>query len=322
MPMLALLAAVVPVILASGGPADVGPMGSLTFRISLAQRTLLPMEPMQVTLSLANETPKALPTQWQFVPSSGGPVKFTYWSAKGPDGDVAPNNWPHANLEAIGPGTPPMPAGKRETLSATLTMIAIPGPEYPTCYHLLPEPGTCKIMATLTSADGRVQRDSNTLTITAAKPEGEDAKAYEYLKDLHTQTIPDAAGRATSYYGFLDTPFAPHFEAKQEEFIKKFPTSRYALYVYYALGYTYAMGKGGGGVEKGMEYLEKAGAAKDFPPAAKALGILVETCIKRGDLKKAQEHLATLKKEFPGSPEIPEAESRVDRASRESRTGG
>jgi len=293
-----------------------GSLESLTLKISVEQKDLLPMEPVQVAISLANETDKPVLARTLFISSAGGPPQVFFSTGDGPFQKISPADWPDKNV-IIPPGGEQFAPGWKKTLTAILYCVRTGDAEKVDVgwRYLLPSPGTCRIKATLKDVDGKQQIESNVLTIKAREPVGEDARAYAFLKDLEGRKDKDAQGRRITYSGFLTSLGSPEQEAKQEEFLSKFPNSRYARHLYYSLGHMYSWGKGNGGIRRGLEYLEKAGGYKDFFLAPKALGYLVEACVKQGDLKKARQHLATLQEKFPDTESARVAAHHVQQAS-------
>lgn len=302
--------------MAMGAP-EPGSFESLTLKVSMAQKDLLPMEPVQVALSLANETDKPVLARTYFMPYAGGPLQFSFSIGDGPFQQVDPADWPIAQIEAIDAKGITFAPGWKKTLTAVLHGAQTGNANKVEVWwrYLLPSPGTCRIKATLKVLDGKQQIESNVLTIKAIEPVGEDVGAYAFLKDLQGRTDKDARGRRVNYCSFLMEWGSPEVEAKQEEFLSKFPNSCYARYLYYSLGNKYSWGKGNGGIQRGLEYLEKAAGYKDFFQAPEALGRLVAACVKQGNLKKARQYLATLQEKFPDTVSARVAANHVQQAS-------
>ena len=105
---------------------------------------------------------------------------------------------------------------------------------------------------------------------------------------------------------------------KQEEFISRFPESRYSRYLYVSLGLTYRK-LGGPYLQRGISLLEKAANYEDFIYAPTALGSLVTTRLRQGELEKAKEYLAILKSKFPDSPATRVAASQVGKVASDRR---
>ena len=294
-----------------------GSLESLTLKISVEQKDLLPMEPVQVAISLANETDRPVLARTYFTAKSGLSLKIFFSTEDGPFKEVSPADWPVGLVEQIDAKGITFAPGWKHALTAILYRAQTADADKVDVWwrYLLPSPGTCRIKATLKDLDGKKEIESNVLTIKAREPVGEDAQAYAFLKNLQVRKDKDARGRLIAYSSFLMSSGSPEVEAKQEEFLSKFPNSRYARYLYYTLGNKYSWGKGDGGIQRGLEYLEKAGGYKDFFPAPKALGYLVEACVKQGNLEKARQHLATLQEKFPESVSAHVAAHYVQQAS-------
>jgi hypothetical protein len=289
---------------------------SLTLKILVDQKEILPLEPVQVTLSLANETDTAILARTIFSHSVGGPLQVFIAAGDGPFQTFDPSDWPIVDYLTNPKGTTFAP-GWKDTVSAVLydTRSGDPDKTDQPWRFVLPNPGTWRVKATLKDLDGKQQIESNIVTFKAVEPVGEDAQAYAFLKGLQNRKDKDERGRHVSYSGFLTSSYLPHVETLQEEFLAKFPNSRYARYLYYTLGRKYSTGQGKGGIQRGLEYLEKAGGYKDFFQAPEALGHLVKACAKQKDIEQAKRHLATLQKEYPDSPSARYAAYYVHQAS-------
>jgi len=300
------------VVNAAMATPEPGPFEALTLKISVEHKDLLPMEPFQITISFANETDRPVSGHTGIEPGVGF-LKIYFSTGDGPFEDVGSGGWPVA--ESLVKKTQFAP-GWKHTLTAILYgYVQTAGPDRGEPRYLFEAPGTGRIKATFQDLDGKKGIESNVLTIEARQPVGEDARAYAFLKNLHEREDKDARGRPISYHGFLMGSGLPEIEAKQEEFLSKFPNSRYARYLYWSLGYKYSWGKGNGGIQRGLEYLEKAGGYEDFFLAPEALGLLVEACVKQGNLEKARQHLATLQEKFPESISAHVAAHHVQQAS-------
>ena len=90
---------------------------------------------------------------------------------------------------------------------------------------------------------------------------------------------------------------------KKEQFLSKFPKSRYARYIEYSLGITYITQQDEVLFRRGLELLEKAAGYKGFFLAEEAYEWLIRQRRKRGEQDKAKEYQAQMAARFPNSPE-------------------
>jgi tetratricopeptide (TPR) repeat protein len=171
---------------------------------------------------------------------------------------------------------------------------------------LFPLPGSYLLRARLTSEDKDKTSEigSNVLTIRVEEPTGQDLSAWEYLK---TDVLEAPADRPFFFWASGDKERALR-AARLEWFARHFPESQYAVYAWYAIGIA----------EYGEKNPDKAGPAleevikrKDFPLRDQALYYLMKICLKKGNIEKAEGHLAELEREYPDSRFTPIARYEV-----------
>ena len=166
--------------------------------------------------------------------------------------------------------------------------------------HLLPEPGGYQIKAVLKSLDNQGKIESNILTVRVLQPTGENALAYEYMRNIRKPYF------LMRIFGGGRRGKTRQFISAQEDFLRQFPTSKYARYVNYSLGHTYTI-KRGDFLNSGMKMLEQAADCEDFFLANKALSWLITISLKNDNVDKAQYYHNILKTRFPNSSEYKEA---------------
>ncbi len=283
-----------------------GDFARLTLHIAPLSKNPLPVEPVPVTITLSNNTGKPVRGHACIAPNTGF-MKLHVAAPKGPFEEFMAGGWPVAGIEE--PAEHALKPGRIDSVDAYLYYDAGKG------RYVFPASGNYRIKATLRALDGKTQIESNIITVQVKDPVKEDAAAYQFLKELEHKPVEGA-----SYAGFLmltfgRNPTAPDRKVlhKQEDFLSKFPESRYARYVAFSLGRSYCA-PGSNKLARGMLSLERAGDYEDFFLAPKALSVLVETCVKQRYFQKARRHLATLKAKFPNSKEYKYAAYVVGRA--------
>jgi len=273
----------------------------LSLEITTSVRQVLPMEPMPITITLSNNTDTSI-TGYSDINPGVGCLKIYVAKADKPFEQFHSSDW--LSITGIR-GENVLKPGFRTSVSGYL-FYAHPAnlDKGQKGQYLFESPGVYHIKTTFEDLDGEKKIESNILTIEAKELTGEDAAAYEFLKNLKEKQDKDV------YYGnFLLTGFGRSITAKaqkvldkKEEFISRFPNSRYAQYVYYSLGDNYRLGVGKG-VKRGIELLEKAASYEDFFLAKDSLLKLIETLEKQNESSKAWEYKKIFARRFPDSDE-------------------
>lgn len=293
---------------AAAGASSKGADGfeQLTLKIATGAKGALPLEPIPITITLLNATKKTVKARTSIKPNVGY-LRIYVATGDQPFEEFRSADYPWSSVVL---GERVLEPGSRHSRNYFLYYGNAANPSKERGRYLLRAPGVYRIKVELKDGHSKKQIESNVIKVEATKPIGDDAAAYDFLKSLEKTKDKDSTGRIVSYRRFLLSVFPSQRKVleKQEEFISKFPNSRYSRYVCHSLGYTYRLGKN---AKRGMQLLEKAGSYDDFFLAPRSLGLLVEACLKNGQLDKARKHLATMRKRFPGSPSTHEATVQV-----------
>jgi hypothetical protein len=281
---------------AAGGEGFEG----LTLRLSSVTPRLLPMQPLQISIRLSNETEQDITTHSQIAPNQG------YLELRVASGDGAYERFRTADWPVASGGGPerPMRPGDFVERRGHLYFGWDRAGEKAKPRYLTPEPGTYRIKAVLRDMENRTI-ESEAMVITAEEPVGIERKAYEFIKEVtEPMCLMD---------GLVGSRREQLIAAKQEEFLSKYPSSRYAVYMYLNLGITYrdAVGKG---EEAGMALLEKAGACDPPYLAQQALVLLVDRALRAGKTERAVQYLGTFTERFPDSPGAKACRSTIEKA--------
>lgn len=282
---------------------ELGDFGQLTLEVACGRRKVLPMEPIPITITLGNETGK--PIRGHSVIDPGVGYLEIYVAKAGEAFErFQSTNWPAWAMERPRPSV--LESGYRRSIS-TYLYYAHPAnleKEHHGRY-LFESPGTYRIKAVLKDIDGENTIESNILAIRVKEPRGKDAAAYKFLKGLR-----GISDRHVSYGNFLMKTLGRHYHPrkqkvldKKEEFISKFPRSRYARYARYSLGLTYRLQESERDAQRGIKLLEKAAGYKDFFLAEKALLVLIRDAIKRGETDRAKRYKVMFARRYPNAEE-------------------
>lgn len=273
----------------------------LTLEITTNVQEVLPIEPMPITITLSNNTEKPITGHNQIDPGTGF-LKIYVAKADKPFEHFHSSDRP--SLTGIR-GDDVLKPGYRTSFSGYF-FYAHPAnlDKEKNGQYLFEEPGIYRIKATFEDMEGESKIESNVLTVEAKQPTGQDAAAYEFLKNLREEQDEDV------YYGnFLLTTFGRNITPrkqkvldKKEEFLSRFPKSRYARYVYYSLGENYRLDVGKG-VGRGIKLLEKAAGYEDFFLAKDVLLKLIETLEEQGQSSNAWKYKNIFAKRFPDNAE-------------------
>jgi hypothetical protein len=164
-----------------------------------------------------------------------------------------------------------------------------------------PVPGEYLLKAALTSRSGKSKIESNVVKVRVMEPEARDEEAWEYLKKRELK----------NEYFFL---CSGGNSVPKEEFVGRFPNSRYAVYGHYALGVSYYTNKD---LDKARAHLEKVAEKKGFFFGDKVLHYLMKISLRKGAVEEARSHFSALKADYPSSTLIRTAERDVYMATRQ-----
>ena len=264
-------------------PPTPGNFADLTFQISTPKGPLLPLEPMPLTIRLANRTPQAVLGHRVSAPE-GELLKI----------QVASKGKPFEEFRSMDSAWQPLmmsqsrrvlEPGFAEVVRGFLCFAARPDDK--AGRYLLPSPGDYRVKATLTNLDRTATIESNVLDVSVAVPQGGDAAAYGYLR-----AVPDRAFLIFSRP--VERRDGPVFTAMQT-FIDRFPTSRYAVYAYWRMGMAFCRpGATDDDRRQAIAFLEKAAATKDFFLSDDVSAQLVGLYVQAGELDKAKERFLAL----------------------------
>ena len=277
----------------------------LTFQISTQSPTAFPMEPIPVTISLSNNTdssiwacPAIRPDPANTTPNTG--ICEIFVRSEDSEFEFFPTaDWICISNEKK--SVELVPGFKRQVTGflyfAQPTLPHSFDPNNFSKQHLLPAPGNYQIKAVLNSRDrppGRIE--SNILTIKVLQPEGVNGLAYEYMKSVRKPYF------LMRIFGQVGRGKKAYFVSAQEDFLERFPDSKYARYVKYSLGLTYTLEKGDY-LTPGIKMLEQAADDEGFFLAKDALMRLVKISLQSDTVDKAQGYHNILKTRFPDSLE-------------------
>ncbi len=233
-----------------------------TLRIETTDPNTLPMEPLSLSISLSNDSDHSIFGYGIITPGSGY-ILFAVSREDEPfrmvsDGDV------YANVSV----EPAEFAPGYRVEAQTFLYFGRRAKSDPLSQYAFPIPGTYKVKGMKFDIKNQMMIESNVLSVSIRQPTGVDMAAYDYLR-RHTSS---RLLRQTVGYSRGKTQWS--VIRKQEEFIKKFPGSRYARYVHDSLGRTYLNGLKHE-YDLGITHLEKAASVKDYFLADRALARLV-----------------------------------------------
>jgi hypothetical protein len=264
-------------------PPTPGNFADLTFQITTSKGPLLPLEPMTLTIRLANRTPQAV--LGHRVSAPDGNLFKIHVASKGKPFEEFPSMDSAWQPLVMSQSRRVLEPGFEEVVRGFLCFAARPDDK--TGRYLLPSPGDYRVKATLTNLDRTVTIESNVLDVSVAVPQGEDAAAYDYLR-----AVPHRAFLMFSHP--VERRDGPEFTGMQT-FIDKFPTSRYAVYAYWRMGMDFCRpGATDDDRRQAIAFLEKAAATKDFFLSDDVLAQLVGLYVQVGELDKAKERFLAL----------------------------
>lgn len=264
-----------------------GTFEDLTLELQCSTPQLYPFEPIPLRLTIANRTSRPIFASVPLIEGSGHLAFYLYESNEG-FVPISPRHW---NLVHLFASPRELEPGFSLSLDGYLWVIRSKKDWGYLNWFVLSKPGTAKIKAVLRSFDDHERRiESNELNLTAVKPTGVDVSPYEYL-----------AGLPVPFFLFNDTlPGSPRF---RDQFVTKFPTSRYAAYAFYRSGTHLVRQSEPSERNRGLQYLEKASTFDSCFVAPISLNILVTEYYKRNNLDDARRAFSVLMEKYPDSEE-------------------
>jgi len=281
---------------------EIGDFTGLTLTIGTAKRKVLPLEPIEITITLSNDTDKPIKGEPVIHPGAGF-LKIYVAAENEPFEQFRSADW--LTLSIFSKPIIMQP-GFRRSVSGYLYYEHPVNPDKELHgRYIIEAPGIYRIKATLKEVRSERRIESNVLTIEAKEPKGDDAAAYEYLRSLRDIKDKDV------YYGYFlmrDFERVRHVRTqkvldKKEEFLSRFPKSRYARYVRYSLGLTYRREKEEEQAQQGIKLLEKAASYKDFFLAKEALLGLIRDAIRLGETDRAKKYKVMFARRYPNAEE-------------------
>jgi hypothetical protein len=271
----------------------------LTLQIRCENDTIFPMEPVRLRVTLSNGTLQPILAHEHLDPGIGS-LKFYVAGATG-----------QFHLTASGSDLAISVGGHRKVLppgyerSEQVNMWH--GKTANSPFKLpFPLPGKYLLKAGLTSIDGKSKIDSNVVKVSVMEPEVRDEAAWEYLKkhELKNECF------------FFNAAGDPRRMVPIDDFVGRFPDSRYAVYGHYALGVSYYTNKD---LDKARAHLEKVAEKKGFFFGDKVLHYLMRISLRKAAAEEARArgHFSTLKADYPSSARLEIAERDMHRATRQ-----
>ncbi len=283
----------------------------LTLGLSTPSTTVLPLEPIPITISLSNNTKESILACPAIVPNGGfldifvkrvGENRFhlftsTYW----------PTRMASAKARRV-----PLPPGYRRDVEGLLYYASAKtfrglDPNDFLKQYLLPQPGSYLLKVTLKDLDGPARIDSNVITIDVVVPKNEDSRAYDHLKSIRRPYF------LTATFGKYWSKKAEETISAQEDFLAQFPNSAYSHTLRYSLGLTYVT-KGGDHLDRGIQLLEETSDSAKLILARKALSRLVDIKLKDNKFDDANYFLNLLRGKAPDSGEYRDAAIKMQKS--------
>lgn len=264
-------------------PPTPGNFSDLTFQITTSKGPLLPLEPMPLTIRLANRTPQAI--LGHRVSAPDGNLFKIHVASQGKPFEEFPSMDSAWQPLMMSQSRRVLEPGFEEVVRGFLCFAAKPDDK--AGRYLLPASGVYQVKATLTNLDRTVTIESNVLDVSVAVPQGEDIAAYGYLR-----AVPDRAFLIFSRP--VERREGPVFTGMQT-FVDKFSTSRYAVYAYWRMGMAFCRpGATDDDRRQAIAFLEKAAATKDFLFSDDVSAQLVQLYVQVRELDKAKKRFLAL----------------------------
>ncbi len=281
----------------------------LTLSLSTSVTTAFPLEPIPITISLANDTNTPIDAYPAIVPNGGFLDVFV--KRVGDDRfDLFPSSyWPVASVPGKRVTLKP---GYRRSVEGILhytTAADFRGvdPNNLLKQYLLQQPGTYLIKVTLRDLGNSAKIDSNVIIVRVALPQGENALAYNHLKSIRKPYFLMAT------FGKYWSKKAEETISAQEDFLAQFPNSAYSHTLRYSLGLTYVT-KGGDHLDRGIQLLEETSDSAKLILARKALSRLVDIKLKDNKFDDANYFLNLLRGKAPDSGEYRDAAIKMQKS--------
>jgi hypothetical protein len=275
---------------------DYGNLEDLTLEISTDIKEIIPIEPLPVTISILNKTDKTIKAFSLAINPSYGLTQFYVSKENKPFEVFRAADWPAESIIRFEYSFKP---GYRQSVDRYL-FYAHPKnlDKEKRGQYLFEEPGHYRIKAIYTDSQIDKSIESNVISINVKEPKGEDASAYQFIKNMQ-----DDVNKIVYYGNFLLwSDGETEIIEKQKEFIEKFPNSQYSRFLYYTLGKR-NISKDSQKLKLSIDYLEKAANYEDFLFTEDSILKLIQIFTDTGQTDNARKYKEILAKRFPYSHE-------------------
>jgi hypothetical protein len=274
---------------------DYGNFMDLTLEISTDTKDIIPMEPLPITITLSNKTDKVI-MAINVIDPSFGLTSIYVQNGNKPFEIFKSADWGLRSTLRIERALEP---GFKESVDSYLFYAHPDNLETSNRgQYLFETSGRFHIKAIYTDSQINKSIESNILSIEVKEPKGDDANAFQYIK-----SIQDDTNKKVYYGNFLLWPIGKsEIDEKQNEFIRKFPNTKYSRFLYYTLGKRDIL-QDREKLKLGIEYLEKAASYENFLFAEDSILKLINTFTEIGETEKARKYKEILAQRFPNSSE-------------------
>jgi hypothetical protein len=265
----------------------------LTFTLRTSTIRVLPLEPLPIEYTIANNTDHVIVSH-VYLRIPDGFIRICVGRQGEAAQRIEPSGpWPYVSY--YGPRERELMPGFVSRQEGYFYTDLGSGYEQKAAKHLFPEAGTYRLWAELESEDRKETVASNVLEIAVVRPEGDDAGAYEYLKALSITKYGDLLLR--QFWTSTPQRTAEYLEIA-EHILDRFPKSRYSAYLRKNTAEAYLRGFGDRQASA-LALLEKA--AREGPEliAPNAWQSLIQGTIESGDLTAAKKQIETYKERYP-----------------------
>ena len=268
----------------------------LTLQITSTQDAIYPMEPICLTITLGNESQQPVLAHDMIEPNTG----YVSFYVAGEDGRFHLHESGNSPVVSGDANMRELPPGYKRSVRTHLWHGTTANSPF---RSLFPAPGQYVLKAKFASIDGGSKIESNIVKVRVVEPEARDEEAWRYLKNHELE----------NHYTLFGSTDDPKKIGKIEDFMERFPDSRYAVYGHYSLGLAYYVTKH---LDRAGVSLEKAAGRQDFCLRDEVLYSLVRICIRKGEVGKARQYLRDLEEAYPNSAMTGSAGHDIEKATR------